>query len=157
MVQSFFSVMLDANHDNNNDGGFTFPGPEGQNGSGNDDWNRRGETVEQKTSMRAGLVERMAARAGHNAPRLNTDIIKPVDGSQNQQVQSAYLTISPNLSPASFLESPVFLSNSLVSSSEAFLKSIEICLYMIVFCSNKCLELFEDEFGLGQCAFYYAK
>ncbi|KAK1440151.1 hypothetical protein QVD17_05976 [Tagetes erecta] len=118
------TVMLDAIYDNNNDGGFTFPGPDGQNGLGNDGGNQRGEKVdqvvktgEQKTGLRAGLVERMAARAGHNAPRLNTDIIKPVDGSQNQQVQSAYLTISPSLSPASFLESPVFLSNSLVQPS----------------------------------------
>ncbi|KAI7757263.1 hypothetical protein M8C21_032254 [Ambrosia artemisiifolia] len=131
--QSFFAGMLGdgagstvEKHDNSNDGGFTFPGPDRQV-SENDDESQRdqavdegmktGEFGEQKAGQRAGLVERMAARAGHNAPRLNTDIIKPADGSQNQQAQSAYLTISPNLSPGAFLDSPVFLSNSLVQPS----------------------------------------
>ncbi|KAL8205766.1 hypothetical protein R6Q57_009317 [Mikania cordata] len=123
--QSFFRTMLvdgagsrsgsvSAKSDRNNDGGFTFPGPDRQTVN---QGMKTGEFGEQKTGSRAGLVERMAARAGHNAPRLNTDIIKPVESSQNQQAQSAYLTISPNLSPGSFLDSPVFLSNSLVQPS----------------------------------------
>ncbi|KAI7752123.1 hypothetical protein M8C21_031647 [Ambrosia artemisiifolia] len=137
--QSFYAGMLGdgaagsqagptvEKHDNSNDGGFTFPGPDRQVSENDDDGSQRGQAVdegmktgefgEQKAGQRAGLVERMAARAGHNAPRLNTDIIKPADGSQNQQAQSAYLTISPNLSPGAFLDSPVFLSNSLVQPS----------------------------------------
>ncbi|MFS7985147.1 putative transcription factor WRKY family [Helianthus anomalus] len=137
-TQSFFAGMLGdgtgsrsgpvAEHDdNNNDGGFTFPGPDREVVAEKDDGSQRGQTVdqvvktgefgEQKTGQRAGLVERMAARAGHNAPRLDTDVIKPAGGSQNQHAQSAYLTISPNLSPGAFLDSPVFLSNSLVQPS----------------------------------------
>ncbi|XP_076931374.1 putative WRKY transcription factor 2 isoform X2 [Bidens hawaiensis] len=90
----------------NDNSGFTFPGPE------RGDANQRGQA-----GPRAGLVERLAARTGHIAPRLNTDIIKPVYGSQNQQTQSPYLTVSPGFSPSAFLESPVFLSNSLVQPS----------------------------------------
>lgn len=97
----------------NNDTGFTFPGPNPQIGSENGDATKSSEFGDQKTSSRAPLVERMAARAGHNAPRLNTEIIKSSDNSQTQQ--SPYL-FSPGVSPTSFLESPVFLSNSLVSS-----------------------------------------
>ncbi|XP_024966449.1 probable WRKY transcription factor 34 isoform X1 [Cynara cardunculus var. scolymus] len=137
--RSFFAAMLGDDSgsrtvsepppkpDNNNDSGFTFPGPDRQGGSENGDGNQRGLTVDQATkkgefgeqrmSSRAGLVERMAARAGHNAPRLNTDIIKPADSLQNQQVRSPYLTIPPGLSPTSLLDSPVFLSNSLVQPS----------------------------------------
>nr|WCL15192.1 WRKY16347 [Atractylodes chinensis] len=135
---SFFAAMsgVDAGsrtgselpkYNNNNDGGFTFPGPDSQVRFENGVENQRGQTVdqatktgefgEQKMSSRAGLVERMAARAGHNAPRLNTDIIKPTDTLQNQQVRSPYLTIPPGLSPTSLLDSPVFLSNSLVQPS----------------------------------------
>uniref|UniRef100_A0A5B6YN26 Putative WRKY transcription factor 2 n=1 Tax=Davidia involucrata TaxID=16924 RepID=A0A5B6YN26_DAVIN len=72
---------------------------------------------EQKVSSRGGLLERMAARAGFNAPRLNTDTIRPADLSLNPDVQSPYLTIPPGLSPTTLLESPVFLSNSLVQPS----------------------------------------
>ncbi|KAI3809418.1 hypothetical protein L1987_25390 [Smallanthus sonchifolius] len=89
-----WSGPVSAKHDNSNDGGFTFPGPDIQTVLENNDGNPRGHTVNQgmKTGPRAGLVERMAARAGHNAPRLNTDIIKPADGSQNQHAQSANFT-----------------------------------------------------------------
>lgn len=69
---------------------------------------------DQKMSSRGGLLERMAARAGFNAPKLNTESLRPADLSQNQGVRSPYLTIPPGLSPTSLLESPVFLSNSLV-------------------------------------------
>ncbi|PWA94968.1 DNA-binding WRKY [Artemisia annua] len=137
--RSFFAAMLGETDvgsrtvpeppkfDNNNDGGFTFPGPnrqvmseigdENQSGQMGNQVMKSGEFGEQKPSSRAGLVERMAARAGHNAPRLNTDIVKPSDASQNQQSQSPYLTIPPGLSPTSLLDSPVFLSNSLAQPS----------------------------------------
>ncbi|XP_023736797.1 probable WRKY transcription factor 2 [Lactuca sativa] len=123
--RSFFAAMLGDDpgsrsvpdppkHDTNNDTGFTFPGPNPQIGSENGDATKSSEFGDQKTSSRAPLVERMAARAGHNAPRLNTEIIKSSDNSQTQQ--SPYL-FSPGVSPTSFLESPVFLSNSLVQPS----------------------------------------
>ncbi|CAN4102556.1 unnamed protein product [Withania somnifera] len=74
-------------------------------------------TSDQKMSSRGGLLERMAARAGFNAPKLNTESLRPADVSQNQGVGSPYLTIPPGLSPTTLLESPVFLSNSLVQPS----------------------------------------
>ncbi|KAG5546785.1 hypothetical protein RHGRI_018830 [Rhododendron griersonianum] len=72
---------------------------------------------EQKMNSRGGLLERMAARAGFNAPRLNTESIRPACFSQNQDIRSPYITISPGLSPTTLLESPVFLSNSQVQPS----------------------------------------
>lgn len=68
-------------------------------------------------SSRGGLVERMAARAGINVPRLDTDSIRPADLSEIPEVQSPYLTIPPGLSPTTLLDSPVFLSNSSVLPS----------------------------------------
>ncbi|XP_075481696.1 putative WRKY transcription factor 2 [Primulina tabacum] len=68
-------------------------------------------------SSRGGLVERMAARAGINIPRLDTDSIRPADLSKIPEVQSPYLTIPPGLSPTTLLDSPVFLSNSSVLPS----------------------------------------
>lgn len=50
-------------------------------------------------------MERMAARAGFSAPKLNTENTR------------SHLSIPPGLSPSTLLESPVFLSNSLVQSS----------------------------------------
>ncbi|KAK8506480.1 hypothetical protein V6N12_034209 [Hibiscus sabdariffa] len=79
--------------------------------------NESGPTLEQKSSSRGGLVERMAARAGFNAPRLNTESIKPADPSLNPDIRSPYLTIPPGLSPTTLLESPVFVSNSLAQPS----------------------------------------
>ncbi|KAL6547016.1 WRKY Transcription Factor [Orobanche minor] len=74
--------------------------------------------AEPKLSSRGGLVERMAARAGYNVPRLNTEsIIRPPDLYAKRDVGSPYLTIPPGLSPTALLESPVFLSNSLVQPS----------------------------------------
>ncbi|XAR56858.1 hypothetical protein NMG60_11037479 [Bertholletia excelsa] len=70
---------------------------------------------EQKMNSRGGLLERMAARAGFNAPRLNTENIRSTDVSLNPDIRSPYLTIPPGLSPTTLLESPVFLSNSLVN------------------------------------------
>ncbi|XP_059442618.1 probable WRKY transcription factor 2 [Corylus avellana] len=72
---------------------------------------------EHKSSSRAGLVERMAARAGFNAPRLNTQGIRSADMSSNSDIRSPYLTIPPGLSPTTLLDSPVFLSNSLAQPS----------------------------------------
>lgn len=74
-----------------------------------------GSFSEQK--FRGGLVDRIAARAGFNAPRLNTESIRNTDQSLNSEVKSPYLTIPPGLSPTTLLDSPVFLSNSLVSLS----------------------------------------
>ncbi|TKY49880.1 WRKY transcription factor 2 [Spatholobus suberectus] len=73
--------------------------------------------TEQKSSSRGGLVERMAARAGFNAPRLNTESIRSTDLSLNSDIQSPYLTIPPGLSPTTLLDSPVFLANSLAQPS----------------------------------------
>nr|QGQ64064.1 WRKY transcription factor 41 [Santalum album] len=72
---------------------------------------------EHKFNSRGGLVERMAARAGFNAPKLNTENIRSSDLSLNSDVRSPYLTIPPGLSPTTLLESPVFLSNSLAQPS----------------------------------------
>lgn len=63
---------------------------------------------ETPSCSRGALRERIAARSGFNAPRVNTEDI----------FQSTCLTISsPGLSPATLLESPVFLSNPLVTFS----------------------------------------
>ncbi|KAJ0953826.1 hypothetical protein HanRHA438_Chr00c43g0857211 [Helianthus annuus] len=92
---------------------FTFHGPDKQFGSENGAFG-----AEQKSgSSRSGLVERMAARAGYNAPRLNTDIIRPPPSPADVDKQSSVLTIPPGLSPTSLLDSPVFLSNSLAQPS----------------------------------------
>ncbi|KAI3960475.1 hypothetical protein MKW98_002974 [Papaver atlanticum] len=56
-------------------------------------------------------AESLAARAGFNAPRLNTAKIS------SSEAQSTYLTIPPGLSPTALLDSPVFLSNSLAQPS----------------------------------------
>ena len=66
--------------------------------------------------FRGGLVERIAARAGFNAPRLNTESIRSTDQSLDSDAKSPYLTIPPGLSPTTLLDSPVFLSNSLVKA-----------------------------------------
>ncbi|MFS7890869.1 putative transcription factor WRKY family [Helianthus anomalus] len=90
---------------------FTFHGPDKQLGSENGAFG-----AEQKSaSSRSGLVERMVARASYNAPRLNTDVIRPPPDDVDKQ--SSVLTIPPGLSPTSLLDSPVFLSNSLAQPS----------------------------------------
>lgn len=73
--------------------------------------------TDNKLNSRGGLVERIAARTGFNAPRLNTEGIRSTELSLNSEIQSPYLTIPPGLSPTTLLDSPVFLANSLVSSS----------------------------------------
>nr|GMC53370.1 probable WRKY transcription factor 2 isoform X1 [Ipomoea batatas] len=87
-------------------------------GKGGDQAGSMSSLSEQKIGSRGGgLLERMAARAGFNAPRLNTESIRTADLSQNQEVRSPYLTIPPGLSPTTLLDSPVFLSNSLAQPS----------------------------------------
>ncbi|KAA8523481.1 hypothetical protein F0562_009904 [Nyssa sinensis] len=89
----------------------------GQAGVAGDYTTKLSAFSEQKVSYRGGLRERMAARAGFNAPRLNTESIRTSDLSLNPDVRSPYLTIPPGISPTTLLESPVFLSNSLVQPS----------------------------------------
>ncbi|CAH8275280.1 unnamed protein product [Arabidopsis lyrata] len=70
---------------------------------------------ETPSCSRGALRERIAARSGFIAPRLNTEDI----------LQSTYLTISsPGLSPATLLESPVFLSNPSLSPTTGKLSSL---------------------------------
>lgn len=134
--RSFFSSMLgddvrsfpDLTSDNK--GGTLFPPAAENNMAGNaeeknnggagaydDQSTNPGSSFEQKSSLRKGLSERMAARAGFSAPRLDTESIRPSDLSQSSGMQSPYLTIPPGLSPTTLLDSPVFLSNSLVQPS----------------------------------------
>ncbi|EOA13007.1 hypothetical protein CARUB_v10026001mg [Capsella rubella] len=70
----------------------------------------------QTNVSRGCLSERIAARAGFNAPRLNTENIR---SNTNFSIDSSpCLTISsPGLSPATLLESPVFLSNPMAQPS----------------------------------------
>ncbi|KAK4363941.1 hypothetical protein RND71_015299 [Anisodus tanguticus] len=72
---------------------------------------------DQKMSSRGGLMERMAARSGFNAPRLNTEGIRPAVLSQNQEVRSPYLTIPAGLSPSILLDSSVLIFNPLFQPS----------------------------------------
>lgn len=61
------------------------------------------------------LTERRAARAGFSAPKIDTNQFRAADfSSLNSDVRSPYLTIPPGLSPTTLLDSPVFVSNSLV-------------------------------------------
>ncbi|KAG2263138.1 hypothetical protein Bca52824_070217 [Brassica carinata] len=66
---------------------------------------------------RNGLSERIAARTGFKVPSLKTQSIFP----------SSCLTISsPGVSPATLLESPVFLSNPLISPTTGKLSSLPL-------------------------------
>lgn len=85
-----------------------------QGNASGEELNEVGSFSEYKSNSRGGLVERIAARAGFNAPRLNTESIRSSDLSLNSDIRSPYLTIPPGLSPTILLDSPVFLSNSLV-------------------------------------------
>ncbi|KAI3456732.1 hypothetical protein Pfo_013395 [Paulownia fortunei] len=136
--RAFFSSMMSddvaarsvVNSDSENRSGPPFPGPEEHGASGNADQKDQNQAsvggveatnsnalAEPKLSSRGGLMERMAARAGFNAPRLNTETIRPADLSKKPEVRSPYFTIPPGLSPTTLLDSPVFLSNSLVLPS----------------------------------------
>ncbi|KAH6786215.1 hypothetical protein C2S52_005767 [Perilla frutescens var. hirtella] len=134
----FFSMMSDdaaarptLESDRGNRGVPLFPGNEQQGTSrnaddhkdqtaasfGDDETGNSNARGEPKLSSRGGLMERIAARAGFNAPRLNTESIRPADLSKKPDVRSPYLTIPPGLSPTTLLDSPVFLSNSMVLPS----------------------------------------
>lgn len=64
------------------------------------------------------FAERLAARGGFNAPRLNTARFKCLPSvSSPGGVRSPYLTIPPGLSPTTLLDSPVLLSNSQAEQS----------------------------------------
>jgi WRKY transcription factor 2 len=69
----------------------------------------------QKSGSISSLAERMQARAGFRVPKLNMPF-STAAGANNavSGVPSPYLTIPPGLSPATLLESPVFLSNAMV-------------------------------------------
>lgn len=134
-TRAFFSSMLGDDHngsrsmlepeDNRNDGFFLASQRQMLLGNMNEkDVRATGDRLtelasfsQHKGSSRGGLVERIAARAGFNAPRLNTESIRSADLSSNTGVRSPYLTIPPGLSPTTLLDSPVFLSNSLAQPS----------------------------------------
>lgn len=138
--RSFFSSMNDdpvaptiAEPGSENNSGALFTGSErwsasrnaGQNcptqdSIGGEEVNNSNAFAEPKMGFRGGLRERMAARAGFNAPRLNTESIRPADLSKNPEARSPCLTIPPGLSPTTLLDSPIFLSNTLVSSLMAY-------------------------------------
>ncbi|KAF8099134.1 hypothetical protein N665_0251s0056 [Sinapis alba] len=85
--------------------------------TGND--NNNDSSQNNNNVSRGGLRERIAARAGFNTPKLNTENIRSNAGfSMDPSLRSPCLTISsPGLSPATLLESPVFLSNPLAQPS----------------------------------------
>eukprot|EP00268_Persea_americana_P056718 TRINITY_DN6728_c0_g1_i2.p1 TRINITY_DN6728_c0_g1~~TRINITY_DN6728_c0_g1_i2.p1 ORF type:complete len:705 (-),score=165.24 TRINITY_DN6728_c0_g1_i2:430-2544(-) len=91
----------------------------GSRASGECLWELGGMSSGQKSNSHGSLAERMAARAGFNAPRLNTARIRSSNmiPSLSPEIRSPYLTIPPGLSPTSLLESPVFISNSLAQLS----------------------------------------
>lgn len=90
---------------------------EGQDGDSGTQLSDTSYPTENKSSSRGGLVDRIAARTGFNAPRLNTESIRSTELSLNSEIQSPYLTIPPGLSPTTLLDSPVFLANSLAQPS----------------------------------------
>ncbi|XP_062183840.1 probable WRKY transcription factor 34 [Phragmites australis] len=72
----------------------------------------------QKSGAGSSLAERMQARAGFSVPKLSMPFNTAV-GADNSMTgaPSPYLTIPPGLSPATLLESPVFLSNAMGQAS----------------------------------------
>jgi WRKY transcription factor 2 len=69
----------------------------------------------QKSSPSSSLAERMQARTGFRVPKLSMPF-STVAGADNSVpgAPSPYLTIPPGLSPATLLDSPVFISNAMV-------------------------------------------
>ncbi|CAM8992455.1 unnamed protein product [Rhodiola kirilowii] len=64
------------------------------------------------------LTDRIAPRAGFNAPCLNTESIRSTDDQLSTDVvKSPYFTIPPGINPAALLESSVLISNSLTQAS----------------------------------------
>ncbi|XP_073047978.1 probable WRKY transcription factor 2 isoform X4 [Primulina eburnea] len=74
-------------------------------------------SAEGKMGSCGGLMERITARTGFNAPRLDTESIRPSESSKSTEVPSPCLAIPLGLSPTILLDSPVFLSNPLVLPS----------------------------------------
>ncbi|TVU15638.1 hypothetical protein EJB05_39170 [Eragrostis curvula] len=72
----------------------------------------------QKTGAGSSLAERMQARAGFRVPKLNMPFSTAAGADTAVSgAPSPYLTIPPGLSPATLLESPVFLSNAMGQAS----------------------------------------
>uniref|UniRef100_A0ACD5URJ3 Uncharacterized protein n=1 Tax=Avena sativa TaxID=4498 RepID=A0ACD5URJ3_AVESA len=73
----------------------------------------------QRSGSSSSLSERMQARAGFSVAKLSMPCATPAaaDSEHSGGAQSPYLTIPPGLSPASLLESPVFLSNAMGQAS----------------------------------------
>ncbi|KAM0899845.1 hypothetical protein ACQ4PT_021041 [Festuca glaucescens] len=73
----------------------------------------------QRSGSSSSLSERMQARAGFSVAKLSMPCVTPAaaDSEHSGGAQSPYLTIPPGLSPASLLESPVFLSNAMGQAS----------------------------------------
>lgn len=70
----------------------------------------------------SSLSERMQARNGFSVPKLSMPFATPAgDDSEQSGVQPPIFTVPPGLSPASLLESPVFLSNAMVRALFSFL------------------------------------
>lgn len=63
----------------------------------------------------SSIAERRAI-SGFNAGRLNTARFRTLSPLSSPVVRSPYLTIPPGLSPTALLDSPVMLSNSLVTT-----------------------------------------
>ena len=69
-----------------------------------------------KSSPGSTLAERMQARAGFRVPKLSMPFSTAVAADNSVPgAPSPYLTIPPGLSPATLLDSPVFISNAMVS------------------------------------------
>ncbi|XP_062225902.1 probable WRKY transcription factor 20 [Phragmites australis] len=72
----------------------------------------------QKSGARSSLAERMQSRAGFSVAKLSMPFITAVGADNSVSgAPSPYLTIPPGLSPATLLESPVFLSNAMGQAS----------------------------------------
>lgn len=152
--RTFFSSMIgddtvmhtisDTGNKDKND--LIFPGAKEQGAPGNADQNNSTQAgiggcngnssimlTEPKMGSRGGLMDRIAARAGFNAPRLNTESIRPADLSKNPDVRSPYFTIPPGLSPTTLLDSPVFLDH-LVSSLMNYETYVSLLIVRTVLC-----------------------
>ncbi|KAF4347601.1 hypothetical protein F8388_024395 [Cannabis sativa] len=128
--RAFFSAMLGEDIGSRQFSGTThnktedlFPNNNNNNNNNNfKEFREMGSfSSEQKSNSRGGgLVDRIAARAGFNAPRLNTESMRSSSSDLSlaaSESRSPYLTIPPGLSPTTLLDSPVFLSNSLAQPS----------------------------------------
>ncbi|PUZ47591.1 hypothetical protein GQ55_7G178100 [Panicum hallii var. hallii] len=71
----------------------------------------------QKSSPGSTLAERMQARAGFRVPKLSVPFSTAVAADSVPGAPSPYLTIPPGLSPATLLDSPVFISNAMGQAS----------------------------------------